>query len=215
MDTADGGNMADAMSGTGGGYMAFLDYMGDRGLSSKENAQRVKQASREVLLVVEGDDWEAKDVRELDLDDVAKRFEVLRATKYAPASLGAYRSRFRNGVTMYREFLQDPGGWRPSRTSRPTTTPRRKATVPAAAPAEQKTVEVPAQPSVETHDRSDTEMMTYPFPLRRDGGVVFARLILPHDLTPAEAKRIGDHINTLAIDEQRALPHPPHPENAG
>jgi hypothetical protein len=77
------------------------------------------------------------DVRDLDLDDVTRRFEVLRATKYAPASLGAYKSRFRSGMTMYREFLRDPGGWRPSRTSRSaTSSPRRKVVVPAAAPTE-------------------------------------------------------------------------------
>jgi hypothetical protein len=57
-------------------------------------------------------------------------------------------------------------------------------------------------------------MMTYPFPLRRDGGVVFARLILPHDLSAKEAERIGDHIRTPAVDEQRALPRPPHPTPA-
>jgi hypothetical protein len=207
--------MADAMSGTGGGYMAFLDYMGEKGLSSKENSQRVKQASREVLLVVEGEEWETKDVRELDLDDVTKRFETLRATKYAPASLGAYKSRFRNGVTMYREFLTDPGGWRPSKTSRPTSAPRRKATAVAAgiSPPEQRAVEVPAPPREEAP--ASTEMMTYPHPLRRDGGVVFARLILPHDLTMAEAETIGLHIKTLAIDAQLALPRPSTPENAG
>ncbi len=81
----------------------------------------------------------------------------------------------------------------------------------AAAPTEQ-AVEAPVPPSGESPDR--TEMMTYPFPLRRDGGVVFARLILPHDLTAKEAERIGDHIKTLAVDEQLALPRPPDP-NAG
>jgi hypothetical protein len=38
--TKDGGDMADAMSGTDGGLMAFLDYTGEKGLNSKENAQR-------------------------------------------------------------------------------------------------------------------------------------------------------------------------------
>jgi hypothetical protein len=214
--------MADAMSGMGSGYMAFLDYTGDKGLLGKENSQRIKQASREVLQQVEGEGWETMDVRELELDDVAKRFETLRATKYTPSSLKAYQSRFRTGMTMYREFLQDPGGWRPKKASRSAIHSRRRVQAASsghvAPTVQQTTVEASDQPSVETPERTeraDTEMMTYPFPLRRDGGVVFARLILPHDLTPAEAKRIGDHINTLAIDEQRALPRPSTPENAG
>jgi hypothetical protein len=196
--------MADSMDGTGGGLIAFLDYAGDKGLLTNANANAIKVGVREVLLHTQGEDWESKDVRALDVDDVMRRFEMKRATRYTPGSLKTYRSRFRNAMTMYQGFLQDPGGWRPSKPARAAaaSTPRRRTT--------ERTEEQPAPPQTppqpvadDSHDRPD--MMTYPFPLRRDGGVVFARLILPHDLTPKEADRIGEHIKTLAID----VPEPP------
>jgi hypothetical protein len=198
--------VVDAMDGTGAGLVAFLDYTGDKGLLTKSNAKTIKVGVREVLEQAEGPDWETKDVRTLDVEDAVSRFETKRAVAYTPKSLAAYGQRFRTAMNMYRGFLADPGGWRPSRQPRSTSTRRQKngdrpqAKVTLAANA-------PSPPADEGSDRP--EMMTYPFPLRRDGGVVFARLILPHDLTPAEAKRIGDHINTLAID----VPESPKPSS--
>jgi hypothetical protein len=205
--------VVDAMDGTGAALMAFLDWTGEKGLLTTANARAIKVGAKDVLEQAEGPDWESTDLRTIDVDDVVRRFETKRATKYTPKTLGAYVQRFRSAMNMYRGFLADPGGWRPSRQPRSKpASPRRqtngdrpqvKVTLPAAAPS-------PA--TEEPHDRPD--MMTYPFPLRRDGGVVFARLILPHDLTPAEAKRIGDHINTLAIDvpEPPKIRHDPQPD---
>ena len=201
--------MADSMDGTGGGLMAFLDYAGDKGLLTNANANAIKVGVKEVLLHTQGEDWESKDVRALDVDDVMRRFEMKRATRYTPGSLKTYKSRFRNAMTMYQGFLQDPGGWRPSKPARTTaaSSPRRRTTERTEEQQRPAASAVPPQPTADDgHDRPD--MMTYPFPLRRDGGVVFARLILPHDLTLTEAKRIGEHINTLAID----VPEPPKPK---
>jgi hypothetical protein len=197
--------MVDAMDGTGAAMLAFLDWTGEKGLLTKGNAKAIKVGVKDVLEQAEGEGWESTDVRTLDVDDVVRRFETKRAAKYSPKTLASYGQRFRNAANMYRGFLADPGGWRPLRQPRSTSAsaprrqtngdrPKAKVTLPAT---------TPPPSGDESPDRPD--MMTYPFPLRRDGGVVFARLILPHDLTPAEAKRIGDHINTLAID----VPEPP------
>jgi hypothetical protein len=43
-----------------------------------------------------------------------------------------------------------------------------------------------------------TQMMTYPFPLN---GGVFARFVLPVDLTAREAERLKAHILSLAQDD--------------
>lgn len=195
--------MADSMDGTGGGLVAFLDYAGDKGLLTHANANAIKVGVREVLLHTEGDDWESKDVRTLDVDDVLRRFEMKRATNYTPGSLKTYRSRFRNAMHLYRGFLQDPGGWRPNKPTRTTAASTARRRTSERAEGQPTAPQTPPPAVEEPHERPD--MMTYPFPLRRDGGVVFARLILPHDLTPKEATRIGEHIQTLAID----VPEPP------
>jgi hypothetical protein len=44
-----------------------------------------------------------------------------------------------------------------------------------------------------------TQMMTYPHPIRRPGGIVWARAILPDDLTADEATRIRQMLLAIAI----------------
>jgi hypothetical protein len=58
-------------------------------------------------------------------------------------------------------------------------------------------------------------MTTYPFPIRREGGVIFARLILPNDLKLREADLIAAFIKATTVDaqsepERRQLPPPSH-----
>jgi hypothetical protein len=203
--------MADPMDGTAAGLMAFLDYTAEKGLLNKGTANAIKVTCREVLLHAEGEGWESKEVRNLDVEDVLRRFETKRATKYTPASLRTYKTRFRNAITMYRGFLQDPGGWRPSKQPRPPrpkvmtiATPRRHNN----SPQEEEASKPPSTEDVA--ERPD--MMTYPFPIRRDGNVVFARLILPNDLTPKEAERIAAHIRTLAVEPPASSPPDPDDE---
>jgi hypothetical protein len=215
--------MTDVMSGTGAGLMAFLDSTWKRGLVRQNHAVATRRSCKEVLETVEGEDWESKDIRDLDLDDTFNRFETLRAVDYTVGSLMTYRSRFRKGVTMYREFLKDPGGWRPEKKAKSNGSipARRKAAQPKAE-APEADAAVDGAPQVESASK-DTghaqrpDLMTYPFPLRRAGGVIFATLTLPHDLTTKEAERIAAHIRTLAIEDEHRLPRPtddwdPHAE---
>jgi hypothetical protein len=196
--------VVDAMDGTGAAMLAFLDWTGEKGLLTTANARAIKVGAKDVLEQAEGPDWESVDVRSLDLDDVVRRFETKRATKYSPKA--AYVQRFRSAVNMYKGFLADPGGWRPLRQPRSTSgstrrtngdRPKAKVTLPANTPP-------PPPPGEDPHDRPD--MMTFPHPIRRGNQTLYARLILPHDLTMKEAETIGRHIKTLAIEDP---PDPP------
>lgn len=190
----------DPMSGTGAALVAFLDTTWKRGLVSRPNANAIKVGVREVLQHAEGEDWESKNVSGLDVEDVLRRFETLRAAKYTPGSLKTYRYRFRNAMTMYQGFLQDPGGWRPANRPRATATPTRSRANDRPQPTA--TTSSPSSSPVPGDDASERPgMMTYPHPLWRDGTVVFARLILPNDLTAREAEKICGHIKMLARDE--------------
>ena len=191
--------MVDLMAGTGGALMAFLDYTSDKGLVHKETVKAIKVSVREILAQVQGPDWESQDVRGLDAEDVLQRFDTRSAGKFSPKSLQSYHGRFRRALVMYSEYVQDPGGWRPAKQPRSSTgTARRRDPGQPSGQATPPQHQTP--PGDDAVDRPD--MMTYPFPIRRDGTVLFARLILPHDLTAREAERIGEHIKTLVEEPE-------------
>jgi hypothetical protein len=201
------------LAGTGAGLIEFLEWVASKGLMNQSTAKAYRAAAREVLGAVE-EDWPSLDLREIDVEDVLQRFQVKAGMRYTPRSLTTYRSRFRNAVEMYSAYLLDPVGRRPPRTqsaravSTTTATSRaRRADPPESAPGETTIAASPVAP------RTGPGMQTYPFPLRRASGVIFATLTLPADLTAQEAERLGAHHKTLAIPETLALPHPPKPED--
>jgi hypothetical protein len=160
------------------------------------------------------DDWSSADVTTIDVDDVLRRFEVKSGMKYTPKSLRTYKSRFRNALTIYAEFRQNPSGWRPAKS---VPTRERAPTVsfvrPSRARQDQIARVVAGQYSVGRDVAQPTEtdggrppgMQVYPFPLRRADGVVFVTLTLPTDLTMKEVERIAAHMRTLAIPEPPAI----------
>ena len=179
-------------TGTGQGLIDFLSYATDKGLLNKNTAGALRAASRE-LLSVENVDLASIDVRQVDVDQLARRFRNLRAHKFAPQSLETYQSRFRKAVEMYLRFLDNPAGWRPEIRSRATPAQDRSTARPANGGTPGSTLPPPAS----------SGMIQYPFPIR-DG--VIASLTLPTNLRKTEAKRLASFLESLAVDEPRALP---------
>jgi hypothetical protein len=199
-------------TGTGAGLIAFLDYTAAKGLMNGGTAKAYRVACREVLSTVE-EDWESADIQRVNVEDLLARFEVKASMKYTPKSLMTYRSRFRSAVSMYRGFLVDPGGWRPPK-QQPSRNTGSSMNRPGRPTATTSVVTDPQAPSI-AHPSPAPTMQQYPFPLSREGNVVFAMLVVPVDLTRREAERIGAHLLTLVVDEQQALPHPPTPNDGG
>ena len=179
-------------TGTGQGLIDFLTYVPEKGLLNKNTAGAMRSAARE-LLSVEHDDPSSIDVRQLDIDQLAKRFANLRAQKFTPQSLETYESRFRKAVAMYLRFLDNPAGWRPEIRTRQTSIQDRTKGRPSNGGTPGLTLPPPAS----------SGMIQYPFPIR-DG--VIASLTLPANLRKAEAKRLASFLDSLAVDEPRALP---------
>lgn len=180
-------------TGTGQGLVDFLRYVTEKGLLNKNTAGALRAAARE-LLSVEDDDLTSIDVRQLDVDQLAQRFANLRAQKFTPQSLETYQSRFRKAVEMYLRFLDNPAGWRPDLRTRATPSgdrSNRGRSTTGAAPAA--TLPPPAS----------SGMIQYPFPIREG---VLASLTLPTNLRKAEAKRLASFLESIAVDEPRALP---------
>jgi hypothetical protein len=177
-----------ARDGTGQGLIDFFTWVISKGQMNKNTAGAMRAAVREVLNV-EGDDPARIDVRSLDVDDLAHRFGNLRKEKFNPQSLGTYQQRFRKAVEMYLAYLDNPAGWRPSIRERASSLNGDRLK--------------PGTPDSPKPSKSTAGLMEFPFPLR-DG--VIAQLHLPVDLRKSEVKRLAAFIDSLAIEEQRALP---------
>lgn len=189
---------AHVAQGTGEGLLSFLDFAMDKGYLKVPTGQAMKTACKEVLSATEGDDWQQADLSSLDIEDVLQRFETLRAMKFSSGSLNTYKSRFKKSVRIFDEFRANPSGWRPDVRQRT----RRSVDGKMAAPADNG-APVSASRPPEPSSHSASNMITYPFPLR-DG--VLASLQLPADLTRREAKRLSAFIDSLAVEDQPALP---------
>lgn len=192
------------VAATGLGLIRFLDYAIEKGHLKTATGQAMKTAVKEVLSSTEGeDDWESVDLDSLDVDDIQRRFETLRAMKFSSTSLGTYKSRFRKALDMFQEFRESPSTWRPSlrtrdRRSREQPTPSARPTPTSSSPARQPSASSGASSNPSSHRSS---IITYPFPIR-DG--VLASLELPADLTPREAERVAAFVASLAVETTNA-----------
>jgi hypothetical protein len=171
-----------------GDLFEFLDFTGRKGLGSTSMVAGRKAAVNALLGVLSDD--EAKDVRSLDLDEVAQRFMNLRGTDFKPASIQVYRSRVQSAINDFVRYRQDPIGFKPSggQVKRASTTRSEKIQNPDAPQAANNA-------SFATSTNSIPEI-TFPVPIRP--GIVVRLIGIPDDLSRKEAERISNVILALA-----------------
>lgn len=174
--------------GSGAALVNHWDWAAKKGLMNPNTARSLRAASSQVLGVLE--DGDSVDVRGLDVEDTLNRFVNLRKKDFVPQSLEAYKQRFRNAVSLYLSYLDDPAGWRPALRERSAPSEKKRLAKEGTARSE---------PEEMAGDRGGV-MITYPFPLRT--GQV-ARLTLPPDLTMAEVRRLTAYMSLLAIDSEQ------------
>jgi hypothetical protein len=184
-----------ASDGTGGGLFEFLDWAEGKHELPKTTVNNWRGAAKNVLAIEE--DYEALDLRSLDLDDFLRRFEIASRTKYKSDSLSAYKGRFRKAVESYRLWLSQSPDWKgapaPARaTANGSSTSSGTARATVAKP--RTTAGSSREPMPGTIDHT--------FPLRPG---VYARLSLPEDMTSRDAKRLSAFISSLAFEEQLAI----------
>lgn len=170
--------------------------------------QSMKTAVKEVLSATQGADaWEDVDLDTIDLDDVLRRFETLRAMKFSNGSLNTYQGRFQRSLKMFEEFRASPSTWRPSvkqRSGKPTKAEGAPQTTSSAGTGSPTTPQVVAPPGASAeHGPHRATIITYPFPIR-DG--VLASIQLPADLRDREARRLSAFIDSLAIVDMPVEP---------
>ena len=79
-------------------------------------------------------DWESVDPATLDVEDVLRRWEMLRKNNFKAGSLNAYKSRFRKAIEDYSKWYENPSGWRPEIKTRNRTPKARTDGTAAATP---------------------------------------------------------------------------------
>src|SRR5450631_3019798 len=91
-------------------------WAAEKGVMNRNTAAGLRSACVQVLDVVENP--EQGDIENLDVDDLLTRFQNLRKQRFKPQVLEAYKRRFRNAVKSYKEYLQNPGTWKPASQER-------------------------------------------------------------------------------------------------
>jgi hypothetical protein len=169
--------------------LRFLDFIEEKGLLTKQNAQNWRVATGKIL-----DDMsaaEASDVRNLDIDTAFRRFANRTAGKFSPNTLAEYRRRATLAIENFVQYASNPEAYKPLSQTGPKKTSatqiRPEAKLPASS-AETRTAE-----SVS----ATAGGLAMPFPLRSD---FLAQIVIPRNLSTDEARRLSAFILTLATD---------------
>ena len=191
--------MTTTEDGSAKDFVNHWDWAASKGLMPRATALSLKAATTRVLQI-EGGEWESIDVRDIDVESLLNRFEILAKKDFTGASLSTYQSRFRRAHQLYLSYLKDPSAYRPAtravavKRDRPESG-KRNGSRPAGKITEPER-EFPSHP----------DMVKYPFPIRPG---VIAQLQLPEDLQKAEAARLCSFLNSLAIDPAAVAPTAP------
>ncbi len=188
---------------TGKGMLDHWDWALQKGVMNGNTARSLRRATELVLQATDPDDWESLDVRKLDVEEANTRFQNLKGRDFKPNSLAVIQGRFKRAVASYLDYLDDPGGWKPSRRAqnRPTAPKVAKETsdgryIDADGVFREDVPDWLAGRSLSDYPMS--KLMDYPFPLREG---VIAHLHLPRDLNAKDVRRLHVFIQSLVLDE--------------
>lgn len=170
----------------------FLTDLGRKGLMPRATVVARRASCNKVFGALSP--GERRDVRTLDMDDVAARFANLEGANYTPDSLAAYKSRTTKSVEDFLRYREDPINFRIKKAS------GRKILLKKKNGASAGEAEGSAGNNSNTHETHHTQRLTLPIPIRAD--VVIEIKGVPFDLTKSEAKKIANVIQALASEEE-------------
>lgn len=173
--------------------LQFLDFLGRKGLVNRNTVASRKAAVNTFFGILSAD--EAQDIRNIDLDEISRRFVNLKGDGFKPESVRVYRSRVANTLEDFKNFKEEPLKFRPSVGTRRANVSRVKDT-----PAQP----VQADPSMSQRiGRLDSAFVEFPVPIRP--GVVVTLAGIPSDMTHREAAKIANVVMALAQDDETEL----------
>lgn len=181
------------------GLVQFTAMITDKGWINQNTGSAWKAAITKIL----GDVAPDADVRSIDVDTAVRYFNNRNPGDLTPESLQTYAKRVKNAIANYISYVDDPVKYRaPART--PSTNGAKKsanAGVPKSEITDVTVIEqLPAAPParMEPISLATESNLALPFPLRPG---YLAQVVIPRDMTKAEAGRLCAFIQTLAVAE--------------
>jgi len=171
--------------------LKFLDWMGEKGLANRNTISARKAATNNLLAVL--DQEERRDVREVDIDATAERFNNLEGSRYSPESLQVYKSRTVRSIRDFLKYKENPANFKP-------TTPRLRRKSGQSPELSGKPMGIPNDTGESTAARESRRITTIdiPVPIRSD--VIVQVNGVPTDLSATEAQKIANVIIAMATE---------------
>ena len=176
--------------------LEFLDYLSEKGMVNKNTITSRKGACGKMLSILDSD--EQSDLRDLDLEEVAIRFNNLEGQKYTPQSLQVYKSRVSTSLSDFLRYKENPASFKiakPQPTKQSSNNSQSKRARPDAIQnSDESTV-------IQTTAKLRVQSIDVPIPIRENCIVQINGL--PIDLTASEAKKISAVVNAMtAVDTE-------------
>ncbi len=181
-------------------FLAFLDWLGAKGLLPTNTAQARKAVANKVLAALEPS--ELDDITALDIDEVMFRFTNKFGKNYTPDSARTYRSRFETSVADFKSYCENPVGFKPAGRPRLTAkngedTSQGKLKI-RVKPRPVQVKGVGSDPAPREVGRPSTGNVV-PVQIRENLTVSVGPI--PFDFTAAEARRVANVILAMAITD--------------
>ena len=182
---------------TKAGLLRFLETAVDKGWINKNTGTSWKTAANRVLETV----GEHDDISTVDVRAAVLQFNNRHPGMMSSDSLRAYEQRVTQAVSQYVQHRADPLNYKAPSKGLPSAKnsakkaaekPASPAVMPSPSPQQHTTHAAPDKPLLGTV--TDTSL-ALPFPLRPG---FLAQVVIPRDLTTAEADRLCAFIQTLA-----------------
>jgi hypothetical protein len=183
--------------------LKFVDYCMAKGLVNQHTGGGWKAACNKILEDYGPDD----DVSGIDVPSEIIRFNNRHPGLLSPDSLGQYQARVKTVLGEFGKYLNSPTTYKGVSRAVPTngkTADKRKTDTSKDKAVDAVIIE-PARPALPatkpvnavTGTVTDTSLVM-PFPLRQ---TFLAQIVIPHDLTKAEAARLSNFIMALARED--------------
>lgn len=205
---------------TKAGLYQYLDVSRDKGHVNTNTGNAWRAGANKLL----GDLGDEDDVESYDIEAAAIRYNNKFPGGLTGQSLKKYVQRTKAAIEQYIAWKSDPMNYKPPSRGLQIDSkhgavklaggkPRVKVSAqePVVMQAETGHYSLTGCPPTATVGKAENHGLTIPFPLRRD---FVSTIVIPHDFTVAEAKRLSVMIEALGHDTP-TLAAVPNPEKVG